>query len=175
LKAEIMGYITGITNNHLRIVASMEKYGFEETLTAIHENVIDELNDLLTFVEDVPEETEFTKVVLAKEGVKMPMSKFTTELYDIIGDLQDQKEVLEKRVKELEESCQNMCDVDRNLQKKIKELKTTNHDWQNACIMLKEKNEELERQIEKWKKNDSDWQDAYNVSLQKIRELEAGE
>lgn len=69
----------------------------------------EELNDLLDFVEDIPDESK-EPIILA-----------------ITSDSNNETvEILRKRVRELEDSCENMSQVERNLHKEVDRLRQEN-------------------------------------------------
>lgn len=88
--------------------------------------VLNSLNIILDYVEDIPEDN----------------SKPTTVV--LCGS---ENEKLEKRIHELEESCENMCEVEKNLHNKVQTLRSDNTTWRNACNELREKNEILEERL----------------------------
>lgn len=63
MKQEITGYITGIINNYNRIIEDIKKRnnGFMELKYCVA--FVDGLNDLLDFVQDIPEEKREPKTV----------------------------------------------------------------------------------------------------------------
>ena len=139
MKDKITGYITGVVNNHIRIVASMKKNDFSRALIQSHQNYTNQLNDLLDYVMDIPEETvidtyvEINRLrdILAKEEVSSEDMAF-----EII--------ILKQRVAELEESCENMSEVERSLQQEIGNLEIDNIGWQAVCNSLRRSNKKLE-------------------------------
>lgn len=122
MKQGITGYIVGIINNHSRIVENMKKCERQVAVIAYEENYINELNDLLDYVTDIPEESQ--------EPITVVLN--TTEV-----------ETLKSRIRELEETCIANNEVIDTQFKKIKELKDSNYLWQNACIKLREENEKV--------------------------------
>lgn len=118
MKAEITGYITALIN----VYAKKLNTNTNLIAKACNFEFKNELNDLLDFVVDVPEEVGPLTVVLEN------------------GEINKSR----KRIKELEESCQQMCDIERNLQKKIENLKSDNLAWKITCTGLSEKLEDLE-------------------------------
>ncbi|WP_373899309.1 hypothetical protein ACER0A_002070 [Haloimpatiens sp. FM7315] len=117
MKQAIMSYITALINVHNN---ALERITDRATNSNI-KTFINELNDLLNFIADSPEEKHITIILNKKDN-----------------------ETLRKRIKELEESCENMCEVERNLHEQIKQLRADNLMWQNACNQLREKLEKLE-------------------------------
>lgn len=68
MKESVTGYLTGMINNHQRIVDSLIKFHYPETKINEHKNHVNELRDLLDFVEDIPEEN--TEVLQLKNKVR---------------------------------------------------------------------------------------------------------
>ena len=60
-----------------------------------------------------------------------------------ITALTDENESLKKRILELEESCQNMCDIEKNLHEKLKSHELNNTVWRNIYKELEEENKVL--------------------------------
>lgn len=56
MKEAIIGYITGMINNHQRIVDSLTRFKYSDSEINRHKNILNELSDLLDFIEDMPEE-----------------------------------------------------------------------------------------------------------------------
>lgn len=72
--------------------------------------VINDLTNILDYIQDIP------------EGNK------PNEVLNIFNEIVMENKTLNKTVKELEESCQYMCDVEKNQLKKIELLKAENED-----------------------------------------------
>lgn len=84
VKQAITGYITGMINNHYRIIESMKKNGFKDHSIQLHENCINELNDLLDFVGDIPEEKECSELNKINEVLEQKINDLTVILEVII-------------------------------------------------------------------------------------------
>lgn len=121
MKALIIGYITAVINNYTRSIETLKECGASEGAIKRFETIREELNDLLDFVEDIPE--------WSKEPVTL----------NITINSNEEVEILRKRIRELEDSCENMCEVQKNQLKRIEYLKDDNYMWQNTCNILKEK------------------------------------
>ncbi|WP_435789180.1 hypothetical protein [Clostridium sp.] len=117
MKKETMAYITALTDVYSG---------------TINQPMIKCLNDLLTFVVDIPEEnkeqsiTSFN-IALENENIK-----------------QENAELL-NRVMEFENSCENMCEVEKNLQGKVKGAMDNNVALNSTCNKLRDKNKYLLR------------------------------
>lgn len=115
MKELIIGYITAVINNYTRTIDTFKQYNAANGSIRRFETIREELNDLLDFVEDIPEETK--------------------EPYTIIfrTDSEEEVNILRKRIRELEDSCENMCEIERNLRNKIMLLEADNQRL-NKCI-----------------------------------------
>lgn len=109
MKAEIIGYVTGMINSYERTISQYKKDELPKEKYKSFDLVKEELSDLLDFAQDIPEETDR----------------------------------LNKRIAELEESCENMNDIEKNLHLQIKELDTENIGGQVAYQKLKVENQKL--------------------------------
>ncbi|APF26060.1 hypothetical protein NPD5_241 [Clostridium sporogenes] len=69
--------------------------------------VINDLTNILDYIQDIPE---------------------GNEVLNIFHEIVIENKALNKTVKDLEESCQYMCDVEKNQLKKIELLKAENED-----------------------------------------------
>lgn len=121
MKAEITGYITALINVKELNVKRIKRSNPNIDIKA-HQNSIEELSCLLDFVEDVPEEMDHITVVVKDE----------------------EADLLRKRIRELEDSCENMCEIEKILHKKIEDLNSENLVYQITCTGLNEKIEKLE-------------------------------
>ena len=142
MKDKIAGYITGIVNNHIRIVKSMKENGYSRVTIQSHENYTNELSDLLDYVMDIPEETvtdTYAEINRLKEKLEYDWFTFESVSFENL--------VLKKRIEELEESCQLMCEVERNLQQKISHFEIDNAAWQKLCNELRVTNKTNVRKI----------------------------
>ena len=80
------------------------------------------LDNLMNFIEDIP------------EGKDKAILDFNIAL---------ENESLKKRIIELEESCENMCDIEKNLHEKLKTHELNNTVWRNIYKELEEENKIL--------------------------------
>ncbi|HDK7165891.1 TPA: hypothetical protein PTV51_002218 [Clostridium botulinum] len=122
MKQAITGYITALINNYERKITNL--YATNVNLCKIrkYEKLKDELCDLLDFVIDIQEEKkEPTKVVLNNNTEILSLKKY-------IKGLEEERSILLKNIKELEESCQYMCDIEKNQLEKMELLKAENED-----------------------------------------------
>lgn len=126
MKKEIVGYLTGAINNHNRTVKLMKEARNPSGLGTVYESFVEELKDLKEFIENESEE--------------LVAESRTAEWF-------------RNRVRELEESCENMCEVQKNQQSKIKEL---------------------EIDLESSKGNSKTWNKRYNQELELNAELKKG-
>lgn len=104
MKAAVTGYITAVINNYTRSIETLKSNKAPEHMISRFQTIREELNDLLDFVEDIP------------EGAKEPI----TLTIDINSN--EEVEILRKRVIELEDSCENMNEVQINQLNRIREL-----------------------------------------------------
>ncbi|MBA4509166.1 hypothetical protein H1057_14115 [Clostridium sporogenes] len=81
--------------------------------------VINDLTNILDYIQDIPEENK------------------PNEVLNIFHEIVIENKALNKTVKDLEESCQYMCDVEKNQLKKIELLKAENEDLK-AKLLKKE-------------------------------------
>ena len=105
MKKQITGYVTALA----------DVYG-----GTLNQPMIKCLNNLLEFIEDIPEGNE-----------------------EISNDRIAENNLLRKRITELEENCENMNGVEKNLHKKICDLTKEVTLVKSASQVLKERNEEL--------------------------------
>ena len=96
VEKEILGYLIGAINNHNRTVKLMKEARNPSGLGTVYESFVEELKDLKEFIENESEE--------------LVAESRTTEWF-------------RNRVRELEESCENMCEVHKNQQNQIEVLK----------------------------------------------------
>lgn len=94
MKDQITGYLTAVINGYERTICKLNTLKISTSEINKYENFKDVLCDLLDFVEDLEEEKKI-----------------------------EEAEGLRKRIRELEESCENDCKIIRNLHKQIEELK----------------------------------------------------
>ena len=134
MKSEITGYLTGLINNHNRIVGSMKKFGYSNASIQIDVNYTNELTDLLAFVEKTPEETQ------------QPMTVILNNI--------EENELLRKQIRELEDSCENMNEVEKNLHKKIKVFEEDAIKFKEQALDDKERIIDLENEYQEcWETN----------------------
>ena len=141
MKEGIVGYITGIINSHQRKIEVMTG---KATEYSIHQQKCfkSELSDLLDYVIDIPEETvtdTYIEINRLRDILEEKQVRSEDLAFEII--------ILRQRVAELEESCENMCEVERNLQQKIKHFEIDNAAWQKLCKELRETNKKHVRRI----------------------------
>lgn len=103
MKAAVTGYITAVINNYTRTIENLKKNKVPEHMLRRYETIREELNDLLDFIEDIPEETSGPITV-------------------ILNSNHEEVEILRKRIRELEDNCENDCTIIRNLNNKIRIL-----------------------------------------------------
>ncbi|KIS22056.1 hypothetical protein [Clostridium botulinum] len=72
--------------------------------------VINDLTNILDYIQDIPEENK------------------PNEVLDIFNEIVMENKVLNKTVKDLEEGCQYMCDIEKNQLEKMELLKAENED-----------------------------------------------
>ena len=127
MKKSITSYITALINVHY---SALERLPETSQASSLHAVYVDELNALLDFIEDIPENNS---IVIN------------------LGNSEENK-YLRKRVRELEESCESMCEVEKNLHKKIKNLEEANIRWQMDYANLRESKKDLAQLVEDLKK-----------------------
>jgi len=104
MKAAVTGYITAVINSYARSIETLKPNKAPEHIISRFKTIREELNDLLDFVEDIP------------EGAKDPIT-LTINL-----NSNEEVKILRKRVRELEDSCENMNEVQINQLNRIREL-----------------------------------------------------
>ena len=125
MKKEITGYITGIINSYSRTIERLKANGAPITATNPFKAFKEELTDLLEFVIDIPDSKE-TSILSFNVAIE--------------------NTILKKRIAELEESCECMCDVERNLHKKIEALEAAEIAYREQLLDGKQKIEEVEKE-----------------------------
>jgi cell division septum initiation protein DivIVA len=113
VKEAIKGYITALINTYEKRTA----IGLPLVERQCNAGFVNELNDLLDFVED--------------------MLEFNNR----------DNELLRKRVKELEETCSSFTEIEENLHKQISRLKRSNQLLLTAGKLLGAVNNELKKKI----------------------------
>lgn len=68
VKAAITGYITAVINNYTRAVENLKKNKAPAHTFSKYQTIIEELNDLLDFIEDLPEE-KHESIIITFDGV----------------------------------------------------------------------------------------------------------
>jgi|GEM_PF-2544567 len=116
--AKLEGSLTTLINIHLR---SSER-AKDISNKIVHKAFTEELEDLLEMVIDMQ----------GTEESKQPITV-------VLSNNNDEVNKLKKYIRELEDSCENMCEVERNLRKQILQLKDDNRMFQEVCNGLKEK------------------------------------
>lgn len=107
MKQAVTGYITALINSHERRINNLNNIKVPDNVIKNYEEFKNELCDLLDFVEDIPQEVKDPGTV-------------------IINANDAEIENLKKYIRELEDSCENMCTVERNLREKIRKLEGEN-------------------------------------------------
>lgn len=123
MKNQIVGYITGVVNSYSRTIDRLKASGAPITSTNSFQAFKEEFNDLLEFVIDIPEENKEASIL-----------SFNVAL---------QNEDLKKRILELEESCEDMCEIVKNLHKRVQALVDNNEVLDSNCNVLREQNNKL--------------------------------
>ncbi len=152
MKKEITGYITGIINSYSRTIERLKANGAPIAATNPFTAFKEELTDLLEFVIDIPDskETSILSFNVAIENV-----------------------TLKKRIAELEESCECMCDVERNLHKKIEELETAEIANREQLLDDKQKIEESEKEKNEFWECNKQLNELYKEKRNKSESLQA--
>jgi hypothetical protein len=117
MKKEIMAYITALTDVYSG---------------TINQPMIKCLNDLLTFVVDIPEKNK-----------EQSIAAFNIALGN--EDIKQENAALINRIIELEDSCTNMCEVEKNLQLKVQGAMDNNVALNSTCNKLRDEKKYLLR------------------------------
>lgn len=138
MKLQIQSYLIGVLNNHKRIIGSMKDNGYSKVSIQSHENHTNELRDLYDFISILPDE----QIPDTYKEINRLRSLLEIEAYD---SEQRTFEIIsyKKRIAELEESCENMCEVEKSLHKQIEILKRAYNSKQITCNELKAEIEKL--------------------------------
>jgi archaellum component FlaC len=123
MKAEITGYITAVINNYTRTIERLKELQVNDLHLLRSESFRKELNDMLDFVTDIQEEKPQTAQIvedLAKE-IKRLENKLADD-WKTFDKIAVANGIYRNRIRELEESCENMCQVQRNQLNKIEFL-----------------------------------------------------
>lgn len=126
MKKQIAGYITGVINSYSRAIERLKTSGAPITSIDLIQAFKEEFTDLLEFVIDIPSEKN-------KEAA---MLSFNVAL---------QNEDLKNRILELEESCENMNQVEKNLHDKIEGLTGNNLALNSTCNRLRIENNKISK------------------------------
>jgi hypothetical protein len=115
MKEQIIGYVTALVDTNSG---------------TINQSMVRCLNNLLEYVIDIPEESKEVSILnfnlsLENENLKQSNAK------------------LLNRVMELEESCENMNEVEINLHKRVQALIDNNETLDNNCNVLMDHNNKL--------------------------------
>jgi len=145
MKSSVKAYVTALINTHKNEIipnASCLINGYT------HKS-IKELNDLLDYISKIPE------ILITDTYVEI--NRLRDELARVVIESDTEtlrRRNLQKRVVELEESCENMNEVEKNLHKKIKTLET-NAGWISHQLLESDKKirelEEVNTGV--WKEN----------------------
>lgn len=107
MKDMLIGYITALINNQDRKIESLKENKVDEITIENFNSFKGILEDLLIFTED------------------------SSEIE--ICSLKEEATMLRKRVQELEESCEDMCEIEQNLHNQIANLKSDEVDKCSIC------------------------------------------
>lgn len=117
MKEQISAYITALIDMH------------RHTVNMPMKNCLD---NLLEFVMDIPEGNKEQSIAAFNIALdNKNIEKLKTNMF--------------KRITELEESCTNMCEVEKNLQRKLQGAMDNNIALNDTCNKLRETNEFLLR------------------------------
>ena len=153
MKEAIIGYITGIINNHLRIVESLKEFHYPKQQIIEHQNYINELNDLLDFVEDSKEEKSYLqKVELIPDKKKdEEILYYRKKIKGMAEDISNRGD----RISELRDTTIKYIEENEKLRSKIAEREKTNSKLmqQNesigrTCNSLFKENKEIKEKLE---------------------------
>lgn len=129
MKKQILAYITALINIEIGNIKRFKTLENVDAAVIVLEVSKGKLNDLADFVADLKEEPQAPESTLR-------MKKYVRELEDRCETFETtERQTREitmndnarylKRILELEESCENMCEIEKNLQKRIDKLTGT--------------------------------------------------
>ncbi|HDK7158448.1 TPA: hypothetical protein PTV43_003655 [Clostridium botulinum] len=98
MKQVVIALLTTTINRYYEVAAN----------TLFKRAVINDLTNILDYIQDIPEENK------------------SNEVLNIFNEIVIENKVLNKRVKDLEESCQYMCDIEKNQLEKMELIKSEN-------------------------------------------------
>lgn len=130
MKEAITGYITGVINRYTRSIERLKKCGAPATATNNLVLIKEEFSDLLEFVINIPDDSQTL------------MLNFNA----VLEDKEYEITILKQRAAELEESCENIYEVERNLHKKIERLEAAEISYREQFLDDKQKIEEVEKE-----------------------------
>ena len=125
MRASINGYLTALINTHKNAISP----NASTLINNCTRKAINELNDLVEFIKAIPNEqiADTYKEINRLRDILVRFEKDTdTETL--------RRRNLQKRVVELEESCENMNEVEKNLHLTIKELESANIRYKGHLI-----------------------------------------
>jgi hypothetical protein len=121
MKLQIQSYLIGVLNNHKRIIGSMKDNGYSKVSIQSHENYTNELRDLYDFISILPDE-QISDTYKEINRLRNILARI-----EIDSDTETlRRRNLQRKVTELEESCEIMCEVEKNNHTTIKELESAN-------------------------------------------------
>ncbi|MGH4125140.1 MAG: hypothetical protein ACREV6_19665 [Clostridium sp.] len=123
MKKQITGYITGVINSYSRTIERLKASEAPITSTSSFQAFKEEFTDLLEFIIDIPEENKEVSILAFKIAIE--------------------NTILKKRILELEESCENMNEIENNLHKRVKALTNNNEALDSNCNVLMNHNNKL--------------------------------
>lgn len=172
MKEAIIGYVTGVINGHQREIEGLLKARYTPEEITEHQDYVNELSDLLTFVEDSKEEESQSSETIYSAGQYESLGKQIEQYKECLhnGDaerirlrgindkLESEATGLSLRIsamqfeakdknRQIEKLNSKITEWEKNNSKqmqKIEEFRKDNIAWQNACIDLKNKLEKLE-------------------------------
>lgn len=127
MKKQITGYITGVINSYSRAIERLKASGTPITSINSFQAFKEEFTDLLDFVIDIQEDISMGSKVASIENFNLT--------------LENRSQMV--RIVELEESCENMNEIENNLHKRVKALTENNDSLDGNCNRLMDHNNKL--------------------------------
>lgn len=134
MKTSIKGYLAALINTHRNAISS----NVSTLVNSCNRKAINELNDLLVFVTSIPEEP-ISDTYIEINRLKSKLEKDWYQSENIVFE----NIALKKRVAELEESCENMNEIEKNLHNKIEQLEENTMWLRDEILSSDKKTKEL--------------------------------
>jgi myosin heavy subunit len=168
MKAKIIAYITALSDVNRRFLEEVKGTSDREAkgqYIAV-ESMTKDLDNLIDFIEDIP-------------------SELNEPIMLILNNIEE-AQILRKRIRELEDSCENMNDVEKNLHQKINKLEEeteklsierynlsqSNKTWQKKFSHANELNENVMEELLNLREDNGVWQKVCNTLKENNKVLE---